>query len=218
MRRAPVQERSAARVERMLDVCGELIDELGYEATTTTLIAKRAGVSVGSLYQFFPDRRAVVQALARRNMEIFLDRMRPLLATRRYQYWWLALNGALELFAELHRAIPGFRVVRFGDIVDNHLLEPGQDNDYVFASHMFGLLAEYFDFKPDEDMRAVLVVLVKVLDTVTRYAFREREGDRRVLAEARILMDTYLSYHLRARGVPAELLPDQGSGPADLSG
>jgi AcrR family transcriptional regulator len=213
MRRAPVQERSAARVERMLDVCGELIDELGYQATTTTLIAKRAGVSVGSLYQFFPDKQAVVQALAQRNMETFLDRMREVLAARGYQHWWLALDGALELFAELHRAVPGFRVVRFGDIVDTHLREQGQDNDYVFAGHMFGLLAEHFDFAPDEHLQTVLIVLVKVLDTVTRYAFREREGDQRILAEARILMATYLSYHLRARGIPAELLPDRGMRP-----
>ncbi len=83
MRRAPVQERSAARVERMLDVCGRLIDDVGYEATTTTMIAKRAEVSVGSLYQFFPDKRAVVQALAQRNLDTYLARLGQALAERR---------------------------------------------------------------------------------------------------------------------------------------
>ena len=62
LRRLPVQERSAARVERMLDVCAALVDELGYEALTTTLVAERAGVAIGSVYQFFPDKRALVQA------------------------------------------------------------------------------------------------------------------------------------------------------------
>src|SRR5205085_1945870 len=71
LRRTPVQERSAARVERMLDAAASLLDEVGYDGTTTSLIASRAGVSVGSLYQFFPDRRAVLQALAVRSFERF---------------------------------------------------------------------------------------------------------------------------------------------------
>ncbi|HSV66900.1 MAG TPA: TetR/AcrR family transcriptional regulator [Mycobacteriales bacterium] len=201
MRRAPVQERSTVRVQRMLDACGELIDELGYEAITTTLIARRAGVSVGSLYQFFPDKRAVVQALARRNMESFMGRLEEILLARQRADWRKALHAAFDLFVELHRVIPGFRVVRFGDIVDTHLLEPEQDNDYVFVGRMVGLLATYFEQAPDKDLRAALVVLVKALDAVTRYAFREREGDAAVLAEARILMDVYLAHHLRTRGL-----------------
>src|SRR5438094_3120984 len=72
LRRRPVQQRSAKRVEQMLEACAALIDELGYDGVTTTLIAERAGVAVGSLYQFFPDKRAVVQALTQRNVEYFM--------------------------------------------------------------------------------------------------------------------------------------------------
>ena len=73
LRRRPVQQRSAARVERMLEACAKLIDEVGYDGVTTTLIAERAGVAVGSLYQFFPDKRAVVQALTTRNLDRFME-------------------------------------------------------------------------------------------------------------------------------------------------
>src|SRR3954468_24548283 len=45
LRRVPVQGRSVARVARMLDACAELVDEMGYEALTTTLLAERAGVA-----------------------------------------------------------------------------------------------------------------------------------------------------------------------------
>ncbi|HEX8865495.1 MAG TPA: TetR/AcrR family transcriptional regulator, partial [Lentzea sp.] len=48
LRRQPVQQRSAKRVERMLEACATLIDEVGYDGVTTTLIAERAGVAVGS--------------------------------------------------------------------------------------------------------------------------------------------------------------------------
>ena len=55
MRRVPVQARGQRTVARILDAAAELFVGDGYDATTTTQIAKRAGVSIGSLYQFFPD-------------------------------------------------------------------------------------------------------------------------------------------------------------------
>ena len=72
LRRKPVQQRSAQRVEKMLAATAGLIDEVGYDGLTTTLIAERAGVAVGSLYQFFPDKRAVVQELTLRNLDRFV--------------------------------------------------------------------------------------------------------------------------------------------------
>ncbi len=75
LRRVPVQGRSVARVQRMLDACAELVDEVGYEGLTTTLLAERAEVAIGSVYQFFPDKRAIVQALTLRTMEAYLQRL-----------------------------------------------------------------------------------------------------------------------------------------------
>src|SRR5437763_13789610 len=88
LRRQPVQQRSAKRVEQMLDASAALIDELGYDDLTTTLIAKRAGVAVGSLYQFFPDKRAVVQALTQRNLDRFMDKIAGRLAGEGPGHWW----------------------------------------------------------------------------------------------------------------------------------
>lgn len=65
-RRTPRQERGAARVERLLNAAAALIAELGVEGTTTNAIAAAAATSVGSLYQFFPNKDAVVHALAER--------------------------------------------------------------------------------------------------------------------------------------------------------
>jgi AcrR family transcriptional regulator len=51
LRRVPVQGRSVARVNRMLDACAQLVDEVGYDGLTTTLLAERAGVAIGSVYR-----------------------------------------------------------------------------------------------------------------------------------------------------------------------
>ncbi|RWB99098.1 MAG: TetR/AcrR family transcriptional regulator [Mesorhizobium sp.] len=65
-RRAPTQQRSRERVDRMLAAASALIAEQGSDAMRMGEVAERAGVSIGSLYQFFPDKRAIVWALAER--------------------------------------------------------------------------------------------------------------------------------------------------------
>lgn len=62
-RRVPRQDRSSQRVKLVLKAAAELIVEGGYDAATMTGIAGRARTSVGSLYQYFPDKAAVMQAL-----------------------------------------------------------------------------------------------------------------------------------------------------------
>lgn len=62
-RRVPTQKRSQELVERVLVAAGELFAERGYAETNTNLIAEHAGVSVGSLYQFFADKDEILRAL-----------------------------------------------------------------------------------------------------------------------------------------------------------
>jgi AcrR family transcriptional regulator len=64
--RQPIQERGGRRVEEILDAAAAVIAEVGVEAATTNTIAERAGSSVGSLYHFFPNKDAIVLALAAR--------------------------------------------------------------------------------------------------------------------------------------------------------
>lgn len=62
-RKLPRQERSRATYEAMLEACARLLREEGYEALTTTGVAERAGVGIGTLYEFFPNRESIVAAL-----------------------------------------------------------------------------------------------------------------------------------------------------------
>lgn len=65
-RRAPRQARSRQTLERILQAAGRTIDETGIGGATMEAFAQRAGVSIGALYRFFPDRQAVVDALQQR--------------------------------------------------------------------------------------------------------------------------------------------------------
>ena len=65
-RRAPVQERGRRRVQQLLDAAAEIVAESGVDNATTNAVAARAGTSVGVLYKFFPNKQAMVEALAER--------------------------------------------------------------------------------------------------------------------------------------------------------
>lgn len=68
-RRRPSQARSIAAVEAILDAAARSLSERGYDATTTSLVAAEAGVSVGSLYQYFANKEALVAAVAQRHAD-----------------------------------------------------------------------------------------------------------------------------------------------------
>lgn len=69
IRRQPTQARAKERVERILAAATELIAEAGSEPMRMSEIAERAGVPIGSLYQYFPDKAAILRTLATRVME-----------------------------------------------------------------------------------------------------------------------------------------------------
>ena len=66
VRRIPTQRRSQERLARIAQAAGELCAEVGADAVTMEGIAARAGTSIGSLYQFFPNRDALLAAVAER--------------------------------------------------------------------------------------------------------------------------------------------------------
>ena len=68
MRKKPIQQRSRRTVGFILDAAAYILAEEGLEGFTTNRIAERAGVNIASLYQYFPDKTAILEALQRRHM------------------------------------------------------------------------------------------------------------------------------------------------------
>src|SRR5256885_14717923 len=173
----------------MLDACAELVDELGYEALTTTVLAERAGVAIGSVYQFFPDKRAIVQALTLRNLEAYLDRLAERIAQERFAHWWDAGDAAIDEYIAMHREVPGFRTLHFGDVVDIHLLDAERDNNSVIVEHLSALLVRQFELPPGERLDFALLIAAERGDAVIKIAFRrDPEGDPAVLDETKALI------------------------------
>jgi AcrR family transcriptional regulator len=67
-RKSPIQARSAASVDAILEATVQVLLQVGKERLTTTRVALRAGVSVGTLYQYFPNKSALLQAALKRHL------------------------------------------------------------------------------------------------------------------------------------------------------
>jgi len=182
----------------MLDACAELIDEMGYDGLTTTLLAERAGVAIGSVYQFFPDKRAIVQALTMRNLEAYLQRLGTRIAEERFTEWWDAVDAAIDEYIAMHRNTPGFRTLHFGDVVDIHLLDDERDNNAVIVEQLAALLVERFGINGGPRLEFALNIAVETADALIKMAFRrDSAGDPVVIDEAKALIREYLHRHVK---------------------
>src|ERR1700722_13701556 len=71
-RKTPAQKRSVATVAAILEAAARILETQGLEAYSTNAVAARAGVSIGSLYQYFPSKDAITRALISRGAEELL--------------------------------------------------------------------------------------------------------------------------------------------------
>jgi len=95
-RKRPSQARSQVTVEAILDAAAQVFEARGYAAGTTNRIAQRAGVSIGSLYEYFPNKDAIVVALAERELERERQEILELLEGSKRD----GLTGLLRRFVE----------------------------------------------------------------------------------------------------------------------
>jgi AcrR family transcriptional regulator len=108
MRKKPRQERSRLMVESLIDAAARVIAERGLADTTTNHIATRAGVSVGSLYQYFATKEALIDALSermRKELTQALDaQIRTLLDADIHTLTRAALTAVFDYF-EMHKGL-----------------------------------------------------------------------------------------------------------------
>lgn len=123
-RRNPTQQRSRERQERILTVAADLIEAKGSDQLKMSEIAERAGISIGSLYQYFPDKSAVIQTLAERyNAESRRCIEEALGAVEDAQGLQAAFSELLDEYYEIVQATPAMRDIWSGMQADKHLLE-----------------------------------------------------------------------------------------------
>ncbi|MYY19207.1 MULTISPECIES: TetR/AcrR family transcriptional regulator [unclassified Streptomyces] len=208
LRRAPVQQRSAERLARILDAGAGLLDETGYEQLSTRAVADRAGVPIGSVYRFFPNKRALVDALAERNLDLYAERIAGRLDAVPEREWRAAIDAVLDEYLAMKRTVPGFTLVDFGPPAP---AEGAPDANLRVACRLAALLAGHLGpalkegsgdggegrdtgDEPDPRLLRTLLVCVEAADALLQLAFRtDPSGDAALIAETRTLLQAYLA-------------------------
>lgn len=195
MRRKPRQARSQARVSRILDVAEELFASQGYTATSTNAIATQAQVPIGSLYQFFPDKTAILLALAMR----YAEKLRQqLTALDEAESPTLALSGyveqLIETTARFYAENPTCYAIFIEVQVTTQELEAIEEaTDAQLIRDLANSLAKRDARLEPADYDAIAFVLVKAIGTLLWLSLSQEERLRqRLVAETKRMALTYL--------------------------
>ena len=198
-----MQRRSTERLARILDACAELLDESGYEALSTRAVAVRAGVPIGSVYRFFGNKRAMADALARRNLDRFAARVTERFAALAAADWRGALDVLLDEYLAMKRGVPGFALVDFGAQLPlgtrvpasgRSSADPASDPNQRVADRLTALVSGHLGLAPSAVLHRTVLVAVEATDALLQLAFRtDASGDPRIVAETRELLRAYLA-------------------------
>jgi len=140
-RKVPAQSRSRETVEAILEATAQLLDRAGYDALNTNAIAARAGISVGSLYQYFPNKQAICGELTRRYVErqraAFAENLRQTFAAPPREQIARTVQTALDIARADRRA---------ATLLYQHLRHVPEDRAYADAQKaMEGELRRYYE-------------------------------------------------------------------------
>jgi AcrR family transcriptional regulator len=149
LRRAPSQKRSRERVERMLSAASDVIAEQGSDAMRMGEVAERAAVSIGSLYQYFPDKGSIIRTLADRYNALGRECIEVELAeVSDADSFRSAFGGLIDTYYNLFLAEPVMRDIWSGTQADKQL----RDIDVVYGRINGEILARTLKrFRPQAD-------------------------------------------------------------------
>jgi AcrR family transcriptional regulator len=192
-RRLPVQARSRKRVEHVLDTAARLVDELGPEATTTASIAADAGVSIGWLYDFFPNRESIFDAVVERSFEKVAPIAEAVHASMPTADWRKALDAVVWALFDFYRDEPGFRVLWFSRFQSAAMVARNRQLDLAGVGrayermHAKGL--ELAGVDPEHAVHLVIGIIDKGLDLAFLI---DADGDRDIITQTIVAATAYL--------------------------
>lgn len=194
--RQPQQKRSRERVERILAAAKDLIARGGSDVMKMGELAEKAGVPIGSLYQFFPDKGSVVRTLAERYNEegraCIREAMEPV---RNEAAFSKAFNELIDIYYGLFLAEPVMRDIWSGTQADKALqdidLADARENGAIVAAALAHIHPK---IAPEELFNRAMLVMYLGTSTMRLAISVERtQGDAMVLSYKRLALRELLA-------------------------
>jgi AcrR family transcriptional regulator len=179
-RKSAAQERSRATVDALVEATARILVKEGFDKASTNRIAEVAGVSVGSLYQYFPSKEALVAAVIERHQQEVMQTVRGELAAVFALPVEPAMRALIAVAVKAHRVDP-----KLHKVLAEQTPRMGKLEDVErFSRENFALFRRYLDQHRDEiaveDLELAAFVCVTSIEALTHNA---------VLHYAKILPD-----------------------------
>ena len=201
-RRSPVQSRSHKTVQRVLDAASSLLEQMPLDDLTTTRIAAEAGLSIGALYRFFPDKQTIIDAIAVRHVDQFRSSLvGTVLKTVTIQLTKLkklspaamlgAIIDAYVLYLDEH---PDFRAISFGRHISAATRERQVSPDAGVTALLKRFMMEQLDAADTAELDLKLRIVSETGERLIAYAYEQptREDCDRIIAQMKKMLAGYL--------------------------
>jgi len=173
-RKSASQERSRQTVNTILEATTRVLIKEGYDRSSTNKIAAVAGVSIGSLYQYFPSKEALVAAVSERHSHQVLQMMRNTLVKVAADPIEVAARAFISGAIDAHRIHPKLHRVLAEEVPRIGRLE----NIEAINQEVYVLIRDYLDAHRDEidvaDLDVAVFICVTAVDALTHAAVLRR--------------------------------------------
>ena len=185
LRKTPRQERSIQRLEAILAAATDLLAEKGVQGLKMTEIAAAAGISIGSLYQFFPERAAVLRALHDQHTQrVELGARRAFAGVDSLEQAIERLASAVDRFYEVFRDDPVYRPVWLAAKSDRDLQVLNHAHQERLASDLAAIFRPLLPTDVRIDLKSRLMLYVHLTGSVVLWAMISGEDEaQRMLGE-----------------------------------
>ncbi len=170
MRKSPKQGRSRAMIGLILDAAARVLVQDGFGHASTNRIAAKAGVSIGSLYQYFPSKEALVAALIDRHQDEMLTRFAPHIAALADLSVTTAVERVVKVMIEAHAVDPALHKVLQEEVPRSGRLGRLDQLDATVTQLVRGFLASRRREIVPVDLDLAAFVVVTTIEALTHAA------------------------------------------------
>ncbi|HWB74577.1 MAG TPA: TetR/AcrR family transcriptional regulator [Nannocystaceae bacterium] len=195
VRKLPKQARAQATVEAILTATAEVLVEVGYDRSTTNAIARRAGVSIGSLYQYYPNKESLVTALCERHMAETMGLLVGEIAALRSRPLEQAIHALVVTLLRMHAMAPQLHRVFIEQMPRIAGFERIAQLDRVIIDLIRSELERRDERLRPKNLDLAVFILVHSVQAITHAAVLDRPGalvDTELADETTALVLRYL--------------------------
>jgi AcrR family transcriptional regulator len=192
VRHRPVQERGRVRFDRILSAARELLQSEGLANFTIEDVAETAGIPVGSIYQFFPNKFAIVAELDAQDTALLIDDLVANADRFTVADWHPAVSEIIDLVARHWVEDPSRRAVWLAMRSTATTRSLAREHARAIVAVLLPVIARLADHRSAQQQATVAEVIVETAQSLLHYSVVDGESNPAIVDELKRMLRAYL--------------------------